>query len=34
MRAFSFLEVDGEAEEETGERVDLAALARQDRAKP
>jgi hypothetical protein len=32
MRAFSFLEVDGE--EEAGETVDLAALARQDRAKP
>jgi hypothetical protein len=32
MRAFSLLAVDGE--EEAGETVDLAALARQDRAKP
>jgi hypothetical protein len=32
MRAFSFLEVEGEAEEERGETVDLAALAREGKA--
>ena len=31
MRAFSFLEVEGEGEEEPGETVDLAALAKGER---